>query len=148
VIVTVDSNVLIYAIDRRAEEKSILAADLMARLMGRPNVMLTAQALGEFVNVVRRKRPEQLEEAIEQASEWSILFDVIPTSSDHILSAFRFAERYRLQFWDAVIWQVARSAGADHLLSEDMQDGLALEGMTVIDPFAPGNAGKVAELLR
>ncbi len=147
-IVTVDSNVLVYALDRQERDKNERAADLIARLLGRSDVLLTAQALGEFVNVVRRKRPDQLEEAIAQARDWAILFHVVATTSDHLLAAIHFAERHRLQFWDSVIWQAARSAGADHLLSEDMQNGLSLEGMTVIDPFNPANRERLDAVLR
>ena len=58
-----------------------------------------------------------------------------------------FARRHSLQYWDSVIWQVASAAGATALISEDMQDGLVLDGMMVINPFNAANDELVSLLL-
>ena len=46
-----------------------------------------------------------------------------------------------------MIWTAAREAGATVFLSEDLQDGLAIEGMRVINPFNQTNSAAVAALL-
>lgn len=60
----------------------------------------------------------------------------------HLLST-----SFNLQFFDAVIIAVSRRAGAAILLSEDMQDGQVIEGLTIINPFAPANASVIADWL-
>lgn len=46
------------------------------------------------------------------------------------------AERYRLSVYDAMIVASALHTGCDTLLSEDMQDGMALqEGLRIVNPF-------------
>lgn len=50
-------------------------------------------------------------------------------------------------FFDAVIIAVARRAGATLLLSEDMHDGLVIEGLTIVNPFVAGNEGVLADWL-
>ena len=50
-------------------------------------------------------------------------------------------------FWDAMLWTTARQAGCRLLLSEDLQDGQTLGGVTCVNPFAPRNATLVAAAL-
>jgi predicted nucleic acid-binding protein len=46
------------------------------------------------------------------------------------------AERYRLSIYDAMIAASALHADCDTLWSEDMQDGLVLDGrLRVVNPF-------------
>jgi predicted nucleic acid-binding protein len=44
---------------------------------------------------------------------------------------------HSLSFWDAMIWATARRAGCRLLISEDGQDGRMLDGVTIVNPFAP-----------
>jgi hypothetical protein len=41
-----------------------------------------------------------------------------------------------MSFWDALIVRAAVQARCVHLLTEDLQDGEHIEGLTVLDPFA------------
>jgi predicted nucleic acid-binding protein len=145
VIPTLDSNVLIYA---RLEPDSAKGA-LALRLIGRcaPRGILAAQTLGEFLAVVRRRRIEQLADAIEEAGLYRRVFTVAPTAPDVVLAAGDLAMRHGLQIWDAVIWKAAASLGANLFLSEDLQDGLELEGMRVLNPFNEANAAEIDRLL-
>ena len=143
---TVDSNILVYGFIRDDERKHAIASDIIIRAMVL-DCVLTAQSIAEFLNVIRRKRRELFEEARAQADRWMMTFTVLDTTGDHILKAADFAVRHRLQLWDCIIWQVARSAHAIRFLSENLQDGLDLEGMRVIDPFNPANDAKLRDLL-
>ena len=40
-----------------------------------------------------------------------------------------------LSFWDALILEAALRGGADTLLTEDLQHGQRIEGLTVVNPF-------------
>lgn len=146
--ITIDSNILIYALDRTESVKNPQAVELMIQAGRRDNIVLTAQAIGEFINVIRRKRRDRLHEAMSRMAEWAEVFTILPTTTEDLQRAIAFAETHALQFWDALIWQVARADGVKWLLSEDMQDGLSINGMTVIDPFNAANRAKLAMLLR
>jgi predicted nucleic acid-binding protein len=143
---TIDSNILVYAIDVATPDKHDRARDLLVRA-GKCDAVLTVQALAEFLAVIRRKYPQHIESAAAQADRWCSLFPPIPTNWAHVSAAARFSRIHGLQLWDCIIWQAARSAGASVFLSEDMQDGLSIEGMTVMNPLLPANAGRLAELL-
>jgi predicted nucleic acid-binding protein len=142
---TLDANVLVYAIDVEAPEKRVIAFDLVVRALT-ADVVLTIQALAEFLAVVGRKSPAHFDTALAQADEWARIMPLAHTEWSHVSAAAAFAGRYRLQFWDSLIWQVAKSAGAEVFVSEDLQDGLSIDGMTVIDPFNPANADRLARL--
>ena len=57
------------------------------------------------------------------------------------------ATEHKLQFWDALILNVAADAGCSLLLSEDMQDGFAWRGVTVVNPFAAKMHKRLARIL-
>ena len=142
----IDTNILVYAFIRDDGDKHHLAADLLIRA-SLTDAILPAQVLGEFMAVIRRKFSHYAGEAAEQIGRWAATFAIVDTTDAEVIEGARFALHHKLQVWDAIIWRAASSAGASYLLSEDMHDGLTLDGLTVIDPFKPANAALIATLL-
>ena len=75
-------------------------------------------------------------------------FALVPTDAVLLAAAARFAERYKLQFWDLVIWQASAHGGAAVLFSEDLQDGFEVDGVRAINPFQRDLASFAALLAR
>ena len=50
-------------------------------------------------------------------------------------AAIGVSERYRVNFWDAMLLAVARQAGATVVLTEDLQDGQDYDGVRCVNPF-------------
>jgi predicted nucleic acid-binding protein len=50
--------------------------------------------------------------------------------------AFRIEDEARIGFWDALIVAVALKAGADRILSEDLNAGQIISGVQIENPFA------------
>jgi len=140
-----DSNILIYALDTKAGEKHLRAKEVVAAAM-LGDTMVPAQVLGELLSVIGRRRPEFAAAALSQARRWSEIFTIAETSVQAVLAAAEFGSRHKLQFWDSVIWQVAKIAGARILLTEDLQDGLELEGVVAINPLVERNAAALRSL--
>lgn len=61
--------------------------------------------------------------------------------------ALRAVGEHGLSFWDALLWATVRRAGVGLLISEDFQDGRTIEGVRVINPFAPGNTALIDRTL-
>ncbi len=135
---SLDSNILIYAALEPGSEKGQRAADVIR--MAAPHGVLAVQALLEFIAVVRRRAPELTARAVDQAAAWATVFEIAPTDAAVLAGASRLVTAHRFQVWDAVIWSAARAAGATVLVTEDLQDGLTLEAMTVINPFQRSSA--------
>ena len=143
---TVDTNVLVYALDQQSPEKRAIANDILNRGQY-VRMILEAQVLGEFVSAIRSKNPEGLEKALELVETWPLIFPIIYTNAEHIAAGGRLAQRHRLQFWDSVILEIARSDSVGILLTEDMQDEATIDGVTIVNPFRAENAPRVERLL-
>ena len=68
--------------------------------------------------------------------EIDLLTDVVlPVTVDTHARAVSYAERYTLQYFDALHVASAAMANCHTLFSEDMHHGLAIDGVTVRNPF-------------
>lgn len=141
---SLDSNILVYAALEPGSGKGRTAADVIA--VATPAGILAAQALLEFVAVVRRRAPDLTAEAIAQAEAWASVFETAATTPLVMGAALRLVASHRFQVWDAVIWAASRDAGATLLLTEDLQDGFTLDGMTAVNPFGR-SAAELAALI-
>lgn len=52
-----------------------------------------------------------------------------------IIAAFQIEDQARIGFWDALIIAVAARSGARRVVSEDLNDGQAIAGLTIHNPF-------------
>lgn len=143
---TIDSNILVYSLDRDTPAKHEVASRIMLRAPFLDS-FLTIQAIGEFIAVFRRKFPEQLSSALMLAERWAAMTTVVASSPDHLFAAASQSVKHDMQFWDCVIWQTASANRAAVLLSEDMHDGFAHAGLSVFNPFNPANEARLQSLL-
>lgn len=97
--------------------------------------VVSVQVLNEITSVCHKKIkmawPEI--EAVLQAVKASV--NIVPLTEQTHAHAIEICKRYQLSFYDAHICSAAISAGATELISEDMQDGLEVEGLKVKNPF-------------
>lgn len=127
----VDSNVLIYCL----KAGDPLRAVALDRLQESPST--SVQALNEFASVCRRKlgmQPDEIRDASVTLQTW--LEEIHPLLVEDHDRAHEIVASYRLQWWDALIVATALRAGADRLITEDLQHGQLIEGrLTVVNPF-------------
>jgi len=146
-IVTFDTNVLFYASAPDKSSKAERARDLIARGMRTEGCFLLLQTLAELANAAIRKAalPAANVRAIMDA--WRASLPVHAAEVDDIAAALEAVRAHRFAFWDAMLWAAARRLGVRYFLTEDMQDGFALEGVRFVNPFAAANDGLVDEVL-
>lgn len=140
--VFVDSNVLVYRRDAGEEEKQPRAAEWMEHLARSRLGRLSLQVLHEYYVTVTRKLEPGLSVAEARADVADLLvWRPLPMDADTFREAWHMEDRFGLSFWDALIVGAARSIGCRYLLTEDLQDGLDLDGLRVVDPFmtSPGD---------
>lgn len=133
--VALDSNVLAYAAGFGDDRRNQLARDLIVRL-DPDQTVVTLQCLGELFNVLVRKARRSREAALTTVRFWSATVLIELTVPQDFYQACDLATRHQLSIWDAVIVAVSANAGCNLLLSEDMQDGSAWRGLTIVNPFA------------
>jgi predicted nucleic acid-binding protein len=132
----IDTNILIYAYDATAGQKHTAAANLLIDLWRSRLGLVSTQVLQEFfVNVVR-KIPKPIDNRIAQEIVKDLLkWQVVVVTGDSILDAIDLSSRYRYSFWDAMIIESAIRGNARILMTEDLQNGQEIGGVTITNPF-------------
>ena len=133
----IDTNILVYAHDSSETIKQPVARAVLEGLWDSGRGALSTQVLQEFYAVTTRKSrpsmsPAEAREIVSLYGTWSLVVIEPPL----ILTASRLHERGHLSFWDALIIEAAKVAGATRLLTEDLADGQEFDGLIVANPFA------------
>lgn len=136
----VDTNVLVYAHDTSDAHRQPMAAQLLDDLWRTRDGLLSTQVLTEFYAVVTRtfEPPMPRREAralVDAYAAWP----VVHVDRSLIVAASAMEEQHSLSFWDALIIEAARRAGATRLVSEDLQHGRRIAGLVITNPFLPRN---------
>jgi len=130
--VFLDTNVLAYAYDTREPNKRSIALQLLTQ----SDFSLSAQVLGELFVTLTRKLPGRLSPEIAGTVIDGLRSQtVIPLSDALVAAAIETSTRYQLAYWDALIIEAAVAGSCTTLLTEDLNDGLVVKGVTVVNPF-------------
>lgn len=132
--VALDTNVLAYAEGAGEAARCEIARELIDALP-EGAAIVPAQALGELFNVLTRKLLRSRERARTAVLEWADSFEVADSSWPAFQAALDLCTDHELQVRDALILSVAAENQCRILLSEDLQDGFAWRGVTVVNPF-------------
>ena len=125
-----DSNVLVYAFT--TDQRALRAQELLDR-----GCAVGVQGLNEFTNVARRKLDMTWDEVRAALTAIRALCRmVLPIDINTHTDALRIAERYGYGIFDAVMVASALRANCGVLWSEDMQDGIVIDGrLRIANPF-------------
>ena len=133
--VSLDTNILIYAIDKDAGEKQLTSISLIEHCALNYDCVLTLQSLSEFYAAATRKGKVTHVQAEAQIKDWQLLFPTILPSTHTVEYALKAVNDHTLSFWDAMLWSVACENGVSELYSEDFQSGRELKGVRFTNPF-------------
>ena len=131
---TLDTNILVYSVDRRAGNKHQQTIGLIEELT-RCDCILTLQVLAEFYSAVTRKGKMPWTDAQDQVNDWMILFPVVSAEPGTIQRAMLAVAEHRFSFWDAMLLETAAQSGVTRFLSENMQHNRIWRGMVIENPF-------------
>lgn len=132
----IDSNIVIYANDRNAEDKHIKAIETVARCMKAQNGVLSIQVLQEYANIALNKLQQDAAVVLRQLKLLET-FKVVTPSPKMVRRSVEIRNSYHIAFWDAGIVAAAETADCDLILSEDLNTGQYYAGVEVINPFGP-----------
>lgn len=125
-----DTNIFIYAF--LDDERSFKAQEIVSKPYA-----TSVQALNEFASVVRRKWPQKWIE-IRRSLDGLRRMAVTVVELDLQLNsqAVDLVDKYNFAFYDSLMLAAALRANSIVFLSEDMHDGLTVEGrMKIVNPF-------------
>ena len=100
---SLDTNILIYAVDRDAGERHERSKEIVARA-ALHDCVLTVQALAEFFHATTRKNLLALSHAGTFVRDWIDVFRVVSATDTAFINAIEGVEEHRLAFWDALLW--------------------------------------------
>ena len=127
-----DSNVLVYAFTE--DPRAAAAQALLAR-----GCAISVQGLNEFANVARRKLGKSWGELRgDLAAIREVCTRIVAVDIDIHEAALRLAQRHGFAMFDALMIAAALQTGNTTLWSEDMQDGMLIDGtLRIANPFRP-----------
>jgi predicted nucleic acid-binding protein len=125
-----DSNIVLYL-----ASEDLLKADRAQELVAEGGT-ISVQVLNEIANISHRKMGLSWDETRNFLLMIRGLLKVEPITIEIHDVGISLAERYQLSVYDSMIVSAALSAECDTLLSEDLQDGLLINGrLRVLNPF-------------
>lgn len=145
--IALDTNILIYAQIPDDSDHRHRVADTIIRRAGLQGGIVPVQVLGEFLNVCKLKLKIAPLDAVCQVQDYMEVFDCPQTAAEDVTEAAMLAEQMKLSYFDALILTVAQRNGATIFLSEDMHDGLEIDGLRIVNPFAVANEAAIAAVL-
>lgn len=125
----IDSNVILYLLSADSTK-----ADRAEALLSERGI-ISVQVLNEIVSVCLRKLKMPWEEIDDILVAVKAACDVVPITLQTHATAIDMTKRYQLSFYDALICAAAVLAGVTLILSEDIQTGMELYGLTIKNPF-------------
>ena len=127
-----DSNILVYAFT--TDPRAAVAQGLLEHCG-----IISVQGLNEFTNVARRRLAMTWAEVRASLTAIRTLCGtILPIDIETHADGLRIAEYYGYSIFDALIIASALRANCSTLWSEDMQDGIVIDGrLRIANPFRP-----------
>ena len=131
-----DTNVFVYLLDRGDSGHRDRATEIVTAGRRR-GAVISHQVVQETLNVITRKIPFPLNASDARQFMNSVLVGFWKVQPTNLLfsRALDVQARYHFAFYDSLIVAAALEAGCDRLLTEDLQHGQVIEGLTVENPF-------------
>ena len=131
---TLDTNILIHAVDAREGRKRELAVRIIEAAAGL-DCPLALQAVSEFYAAATGKLKLDPKDAAARAAQLIAGFDTFGYSVHAVRAALYEAPKGRFSYWDSVLLASAAEAGCTTIFSEDMADGARFGSVAVANPF-------------
>ncbi|MCX7325584.1 MAG: PIN domain-containing protein [Hyphomicrobiales bacterium] len=133
--VFIDTNVLIYARNATDRTKQAHARHWLQSISTDANGLLNRQVLNELTRwVLSREHSRPLTDIKDEIDALSI-WGARPVSQIDVDFAWLIRARFGFQWYDTLLLAAALHADCRFFLTEDMTDGLQIDGMTLINPF-------------
>lgn len=130
-----DTNVLVYTDDRGDKHRARAAIAVIEQAIVSGEGVISTQVLQEYYAVTTRKLGTDPGIARRKVELYARM-DVIQVDVSLIVAAIDLQRLHGLSFWDALILSAASRGGCTALITEDLQAGQALAGITIENPFA------------
>ena len=132
--VFIDTNLFIYALDRRVPAKRKAAAKALRAIEAEGNGVVSTQVFQEAYVAGTTKlgiAPQDMKQAIASLRT----LEVVQVDVDLIQAAIDCSILQRLSFWNSLIIVAAAKARCTELWTEDLNHGQRIQGIRIHNPF-------------
>lgn len=132
-----DTNILVYALDRSEPEKQRRAGGLIREALETGQGIISGQVVQEFLYTAQRKFTQPMTLAERRQHLQTVLAPLcayFPTVSSFD-RALLIADETGYTLYDALILTAAVESACDTLLTEDLQHGRVVQGVRIVNPF-------------
>jgi len=130
----IDTNVLVYALDKAEPEKQKKARELLRKTESDRLGVISTQVLKEYYVVATQKmkvEPELAKRIISSLSK----FEVVVINQPIIEKAIDISISNKITFWDALIVSSAAAARCRIIWTEDLNHGQSINKIKIENPF-------------
>ncbi|MBL8551421.1 MAG: PIN domain-containing protein [Hyphomonadaceae bacterium] len=134
VLILVDTNVVLYSLDRAAPLKQARCAAWLSALTAANSMAVSPQVCNETRSAAERKLKLPRERA--QAAAVALLpWCTAPLGPNEVRAAVAIETRWKTSWWDAILLASAAAARCTHFLTEDTQSAPEIAGVRILNPF-------------
>lgn len=132
-----DTNVFVYSFDDTEPAKRDTSLRLIREALLRGQAVISFQVVQEFLSVATRKfaQPLSAEDAERYLKNVLRPLCMVWPAIELYAAALSLARETGYSFHDSLIVAAALEAGCKRLLTEDLQDGQTIRGLTITNPF-------------
>ena len=134
--VFVDTNTLAYLHDSGDPAKSAAVTRWLLDLSDLRLAKTNLQVLNELTNVLLRRKWFDSPATVFSIVDTFAALGSASLSFNDVMVARKLQQSLRYSWWDCLLLASAINLGCTHFLSEDLQDGQVIEGLTIVSPFA------------
>ncbi|HHZ10409.1 MAG TPA: PIN domain-containing protein [Rhizobiales bacterium] len=134
--VFLDANIILYLHDRREAAKGGRAVAWLTAAAQARSACTNLQVLNEVASVLLRKKWYATPAVVHRIVDDLAAFGSEPVTMIEVEAARLIHDRHGYSWWDSLLLASALRLGCSHFLSEDLQDGQVIAGLTIVDPFA------------
>jgi predicted nucleic acid-binding protein len=132
-----DTNVFVHSFDATSSRKRKRALELIGDAIVARNGIVSYQVVQEFFNAALKTFTEPMKGSEAEQYLAAVFRPLLAVHSSPALyvEALRLSDRYSLQWYDSLIVAAAREGKCSVLYSEDLQNGMRIDGLSVQNPF-------------
>jgi len=130
----IDTNILIYSLDRFDLKKLKYSRQLLLTLQTEHTGVLSTQVLQEFYVSATTKlfvTPLMAKNILKTLDH----FEIVTVTKEIIHEAIDIQQSYRLSFWDSLIIAAAVEAKCSFIWTEDLNNGQIIRSVQVVNPY-------------
>jgi predicted nucleic acid-binding protein len=132
-----DTNILVYSVDRSDPVKQALAEQLVTDALGTGRGVISSQIVQEFLSVAQRKFvvPMSVAECRDYLQRVLLPLCLHFPSIGYYDRALSVQGHTGYSLYDALIVTAAIDSGCRTLFTEDLENGRRINDLTIVNPF-------------